>query len=146
MTASIQSHGFSLQDLRLDAPSIRTFIGLVLFMLASGLQHDCHAYLASLKQPRKDGLSAEQGGYKLPEHPAFNISLTPHYLAECVIYLSLAIVAAPRGDWLNWTFSSALLFVVINLGVTAHGTKEWYEGKFGPEKVKGTARMIPCVF
>ena len=84
--------------------------------------------------------------YRLPDHPAFNISITPHYFAECLIYLSMAIVAAPPGEWLNRTLCSALVFVMVNLGVTAFGTKNWYEQKFGRDSVRGKARMIPFVY
>ena len=44
------------------------------------------------------------------------------------------------------TFITALVFVMTNLGVTAHGTKQWYEKRFGGDAVKGKARMIPLVF
>ena len=84
--------------------------------------------------------------YKLPNHPAFHLTLTPHYFAECIIYLSLAGMAAPSGQWLNGTVSCALLFVAVNLGVTAHGTYDWYRQKFGKESLRGRWRMVPFVF
>lgn len=117
--------------------------GVLIFLLASGIQHDCHAYLASLKKPAKGETKSE---YKLPDHPAFHISLTPHYFVECLIYASLSIVAAPQGDWLNWTFVAALFFVAVNLGVTAAGTRKWYGEKFGAQAIAGRARMIPGVY
>lgn len=144
--AGIRKHTPSMKDLVVQAPSPRTFIGVMIFMLASGFQHDCHAYLASLKNSKKKDDGAAKSHYQLPEHPAFNISLTPHYLAECLIYLSMAIAATPRGGIFNWTFITALVFVMTNLGVTAHGTKQWYEKRFGADAVKGKARMIPLVF
>jgi 3-oxo-5-alpha-steroid 4-dehydrogenase 3 len=110
------------------------------------MQHDCHAYLASLKKPQKNAKGEMKTEYRLPEHPAFNLSLTPHYFAECLIYLSLSILAAPKGSMLNWTLVSALVFVAVNLGVTANGTRTWYEEKFGRDAVKGRARMIPGLF
>ncbi|KAJ5436320.1 hypothetical protein N7445_007205 [Penicillium cf. griseofulvum] len=42
-----------------NAPSLRTFVLIPLFLVASGLQHDSHHYLFSLKK------------YTLPEHPMF---------------------------------------------------------------------------
>lgn len=144
-TVNMLIHIPTAKDFAIDPPSIRTFIGLILFILASGLQHDCHAYLAALKDKKMDSIN-DKTGYRVPEHPAWNISLTPHYFAECLIYLALAITAAPQGDWLNWTLVSALAFVAVNLGVTAYGTKQWYERKFGVVAVKGKARMIPFVF
>lgn len=139
----LQSHKLSINDFTLTGPSLRTIIGVLTFILASGIQHDCHAYLASLKEI---GPSETKSEYKLPNHPAFNISLTPHYFAECLIYTSLSILAAPQGDWLNWTFVAALVFVTVNLGVTADGTRKWYREKFGADAVSGRARMIPSVY
>ena len=86
------------------------------------------------------------GSYKLPEHPAFSSLIAPHYTAECLVYVSLAIAAAPQGMWLNWTLVCALVFVAVNLGVTADGTKAWYERQFGRKAVEGKARMVPLVW
>ena len=122
------------QDLSLSAPSKRTLLCTPLFILASGIQHDCHAYLASLPK------------YTLPEHPMFQAIICPHYFAECVIYTSLAILGAPKGAWVNKTLCSALLFVIANLGATASTSKEWYAQKFGEEKVAGRWKMIPFVY
>lgn len=145
--AALRNHVFTMQDFTFAAPSLRTFLGVLTFILASGLQHDCHAYLASLKDSKKkteDKASASK--YRLPEHPAWNLSLSPHYFAECLIYLSMTIVAAPAHRYLNVTLLCALMFVAVNLGVTADGTKKWYAQKFGLENTQGRARMIPFVF
>lgn len=117
-----------------NVPSLRTFLCLPLFLLASGLQHDCHHYLFSLEK------------YTLPAHPLFNQIVSPHYTAECGIYLSLAIMAAPSGEFVNKTLISCLAFVAVNLGVTAGTSKEWYKQKFGEESVRGKWRMIPGVY
>lgn len=102
--------------------------------MASGVQHDCHHYLASLKK------------YAVPSHPLFLRVLCPHYTAECVIYLSLALLAAPQGEVLNKTLLCTLLFVVVNLGITAGNSKRWYIEKFGEESVRGRWRMIPGIY
>src|SRR3954468_8722038 len=93
---------------------IKTVAGLPLFVLASVVQHRCHAYLAGLKK------------YSLPQGGLFRHIVCPHYTCECILYLSLAVVAAPRGQLCNQTLLWAHIFVLINLGVTAHGTKRWY--------------------
>ena len=72
--------------------------------------------------------------------------ICPHYTAECLIYLSLALIAAPKGESINKTILAALVFVTVNLGMTADMSKEWYEGKFGKESVAGRWRMIPLIF
>ncbi|KAF2214588.1 hypothetical protein CERZMDRAFT_110213 [Cercospora zeae-maydis SCOH1-5] len=140
--SAIESHVFSSRDMTFSPPSFRAFAGFLIFVLASGFQHDCHAYLASLKG-RGKGATAT---YRMPDHPAWNVSLTPHYFAECLIYLAIAIVAAPQGHNLNVTMLCALIFVAVNLGVTADGTKKWYTQKFGVEQTNGRARMVPFIY
>lgn len=122
---SVTSH------LPFSAPSLRTLLGLPVFLLASGIQHDCHRYLASLPK------------YTLPQHPIFNSFVCPHYAAECMIYLSLAIISTPRGAWVNKTVFTAFVFVCVNLSVTASSTKHWYERKFGQDRVAHRWKMIP---
>ena len=109
-------------------------LSIPLFILASGIQHDCHTYLASLPK------------YTLPMHPIFQVLVCPHYTAECVIYLSLAIISAPRGAVINKTMFTAFLFVSTNLAVTASMTKEWYERKFGKELVAKRWKIMPSVY
>ena len=117
-----------------SAPSLKTIIGIPIFILASGVQHDCHAYLASLPK------------YTLPTHPNFQAIICPHYLSECLIYLSLAIIGAPRNTLFNKTILAAFIFVGANLAVTASNSKEWYEKKFGKEAVAGRWKMVPWLF
>ncbi|KAK1059209.1 hypothetical protein LTR74_012790 [Friedmanniomyces endolithicus] len=155
---AVQAHTFSLDDIAVTGPDLRTFASVLLFILASGIQHDCHAYLAALKskpapQPSMTAVqnsgkvedeSHISGGYKLPDHPAFAYLIAPHYTAECLIYLSLTMVAAPQGGaWVDLTLACALVFVVVNLGATADVTREWYRGSFGEEAVKGKWRLVP---
>lgn len=136
-------------DLVLRTPSFRSIFSILLFLLASGFQHDVHAYLAHLKtspaskaQPNNNAPKT----YKLPTHPAFTPLICPHYTSEIIIYLAMAINAAPMGSWINATLGCAVVFVGINLGVTAWGTKEWYVRKFGEESVRGRWRMVPFVY
>jgi len=65
---------------------------------------------------------------------------------ECLIYLSIAMISAPRGAILNKTMFAALIFVSTNLGVTASTSKEWYEKKFGKEAVAGKWKLIPYLY
>jgi 3-oxo-5-alpha-steroid 4-dehydrogenase 3 len=109
-------------------------LAVPLFFLASGVQHNCHKYLASLKK------------YSLPEKGTFQWVLCPHYTCDCIIYLSLAIVAAPDGQILNKTISTVFLFTIVNLGITAESTRGWYAEKFGAERIAGRWRMVPFVY
>lgn len=102
------------------------------------LQHSYHAYLYRLRTTNST--------YQLPSHPSFPNLLCPHYTCETLIYLLLAFISAPTGKFVNWTVLSATVFVAVNLGVTANGTKEFYEQRFGPEKVRDRKRMVPNVW
>lgn len=115
-------------------PSVKTFIAVPLFILASGLQHHCHKYLASLKK------------YTLPETYPFQLAVCPHYTSECLIYVAIAIVSAPKGQVVNKTILAGMGFVFSNLAVTAVSTRNWYTAKFGPEKLKGRWRMVPYLY
>lgn len=97
-------------------------------------QHESHVYLASLKK------------YTLPSEGWFQHFICPHYTSECLIYLGMSIVSAPPDRYLNPTVSLGLVFVVVNLGTTASGTKAWYEEKFGREQVAPRWKMIPFLW
>lgn len=118
----------------ISKPSMKTWIAVPLFILGSGVQHDCHEHLASLKK------------YTLPDHNFFQWLLCPHYTAECIIYIALAIVSAPLGQTVNHTMGMALLFTFTNLALTAQTTREWSVAKFGSEKIRSRSRMIPFVY
>jgi 3-oxo-5-alpha-steroid 4-dehydrogenase 3 / polyprenol reductase len=107
----------------------------LLFGLASVLQHRYHRYLFSLKK------------YTLPDRSAFKYIISPHYTAECLIYVALSFLAGPTGWLVNNTMLCALLFVVVNLAVTAHGTKRWMLTKF-PDRTQDIQQrhlMIPFI-
>lgn len=113
---------------------LKAAIAAPLFSFAWISQYRCHRHLAGLKK------------YSLPDQGMFRYLISPHYTCECLIYLSLAIVAAPEGHSCNRTMLSALFFVAVNLGVTARGTKSWYIEKFGSDKVAVKKVMIPFVY
>lgn len=115
-------------------PSKSVGVATVVFIVASAKQSECHRHLAGLKK------------YTLPSEGWFRHIVCPHYTAECLIYLSLSLVAAPPGKLVNQTVFLGLIFVAVNLGTTAAGTKRWYGEKFGAEKVSDKWRMIPFIF
>lgn len=123
-----------LSGLHFSRPSSKTFIAMAMFCLASMTQNVCHKHLASLKK------------YSLPDHPFFRSLICPHYTCECLIYLAIAIGAAPEEHFLNGTVVAGLVFVASNLAVTANSTKKWYAEKFGEEAVKGRWKMVPFIF
>lgn len=115
-------------------PSTKTFIAVPIFILASGIQHDCHKYLAGLRK------------YTLPEHRLFQLVVCPHYTSECFIYIAIAIAAAPKGYAMNTTILSGLGFVISNLAVTADSTRRWYIEKFGVNRLRGRWRLLPYIY
>jgi len=109
-------------------------IAILLFILGSSIQHSCHKHLASLKK------------YTIPQHWLFQSIVCPHYTSECLVYVAIAIVAAPEGYILNRTVLAGLGFVVSNLAVTADSTRKWYVEKFGAKNLAGRWRMVPYVY
>ncbi|KAL1840097.1 hypothetical protein VTJ49DRAFT_792 [Mycothermus thermophilus] len=97
-------------------------------------QYRCHKHLAGLKK------------YSVPDAGMFRHYICPHYTCECLIYLSMAVATAPHGSLCNRTLLCAAIFVAVNLGVTAWGTRKWYAQKFGPSAVEGKWNMIPFLF
>ncbi|KAF3064714.1 Polyprenol reductase [Daldinia childiae] len=129
---SIQSS--DRRTFNIDIPSFNTVFGVITFWASWFMQYRCHRYLSQLKK------------YSLPVDGLFQYLVCPHYTCECVLYLSLALIAAPVGQLYNRTLICAVLFVAVNLGVTANGTKKWYSEKFGHERVQGKWKMIPGIF
>ncbi|KAK4106540.1 hypothetical protein N658DRAFT_413857 [Parathielavia hyrcaniae] len=118
-----------------DAESLlKMAVAIPAYLLAWMNQYRCHKHLAGLKK------------YSLPEDGMFRHYICPHYTCECLIYLSMAITTAPRGAWCNRTLLCASIFVVINLGITASGTRKWYAEKFGIGPVAHKWNMIPFIF
>ncbi|KAI1646315.1 uncharacterized protein F4817DRAFT_340475 [Daldinia loculata] len=118
----------------IEIPSFNMVFGVITFWASWFMQYRCHSYLSQLKK------------YSLPVDGLFQYLVCPHYTCECVLYLSLALIAAPVGQLYNRTLICAVLFVAVNLGVTANGTKKWYSEKFGHERVRGKWKMIPGIF
>ena len=120
----------------------RNLVCILVFLAASWEQNRCHLYLSSLRK------------YTLPTKSIFQYIVAPHYTMECVIYLTLAILNAPvdghsgHPTAINWTLFCALVFVVVNLGVTAGGTKHWQLDKFPDQKcaILKKWKMIPMMY
>ncbi|KNC54547.1 uncharacterized protein AMSG_10396 [Thecamonas trahens ATCC 50062] len=60
---------------------------------------------------------------------------------EVIVYFAIAAA----GRW-HHALTTGVLFVVINLAVTASATAEWYVAKFGQDAIVGKARLIPGVW
>ncbi|AEO70655.1 uncharacterized protein THITE_2122302 [Thermothielavioides terrestris NRRL 8126] len=118
----------------LSIANARTAIALVFFLSGALLQNQSHRHLASLEK------------YSLPSAGMFKYIICPHYTAECLVYLGLALAAAPEGRVLNTTLLAALLFTFTNLAISAKTTRDWYSEKFGADKVAKKWNILPFVF
>ena len=120
--------------------TLKMSFSIAIFFLAYFAQEQAHKYLASLpKSP----------SYTIPSHPLWKYLIAPHYTSEVLIYLSLAILTSPDGFPLNPLLGSALVFVIVNLGVSSEITRRWTVEKFGKqgkEWVRTRWRMVPFVF
>ncbi|KAF2274958.1 uncharacterized protein EI97DRAFT_451198 [Westerdykella ornata] len=119
-------------------PSFRVMLVAPAILISQALQHSYHAYLYRLR--------TSHSTYQLPCHPLFPSLLCPHYTCEILIYLLMAFLAVPTPKQVNWTLLCATALVAVNLGVTASGTKVWYEQRFGADKVRSRRRMIPWLW
>lgn len=135
MAGAILHNGLLSTTQQITADALfKVAVALPMFVFAWVSQYRCHKHLAGLKK------------YSLPDVSMFRHLVCPHYTCECLIYLSLAIVAAPEGQLCNRTLLCGLVFVAVNLGVTARGTKSWYIEKFGSEEVAGRRVLIPLLY
>ncbi|KAM7192529.1 Polyprenol reductase 2 [Rhypophila sp. PSN 637] len=120
---------------------VKLAIGTATFLYAYTHQYITHAHLASLRKYSLPSSDPKESGTRL-----FKYLVCPHYTCECLVYLAIAITASPAGQVVSKTLLCGLVFVVVNLGVTARGTRAWYVDKFGKDAVKGKWNMIPWVF
>jgi 3-oxo-5-alpha-steroid 4-dehydrogenase 3 len=119
-----------------DAMDKHTLSAVSLFVTASIWQYNVHSMLASLR-PR----TTAKPTYTSPPESSvsFQLFLTPHYTAEILIYLSMALLSR------NWTMFSALLWVTVDLSVSAAETRQWADTKFRGSEW-GRWNLIPYVY
>lgn len=118
-----------------NAFNLARIVGCVfVFFQSSYQQYHVHKYLASLKE------------YRVPDHPIFKKTnlICPHYGFEVNIYLALAILTARGTRIFNLTMLCAVLFVAVNLGITADLTKKWQMEKFPKQlaEIASRRRML----
>ncbi|KAF9170983.1 hypothetical protein BGX21_007274 [Mortierella sp. AD011] len=117
---------------------LQTWIGFALFLWGSLHQYRCHVILANLRKPSSRGASAgvqRQQEYKVPFGDWFQYLVTPHYSAEMVIYLGLYLMVSsslslPISPTVP-TMLYSLVWVIVNLGIVARETDQWYRTRFG---------------
>ncbi|GJJ74142.1 3-oxo-5-alpha-steroid 4-dehydrogenase 3 / polyprenol reductase [Entomortierella parvispora] len=130
---------------RADTPSalsttgvVQCLVGLGLFLWGSFHQYNCHVILADLRAPKTApantssfSAKATSTEYKVPFGDWFQYMVAPHYSAEMVIYFGVYLMASARTR--APTMLIAWIWVVINLGIVARETDQWYRAHFGEQ-------------
>lgn len=88
---------------------------VIIFILGSILQSSSHYHLSTLVK------------YSLPTFSLFQITACPHYFAEIIIYSSLLLITPTD---LRPTVILLVLWIVVNLTVSAEQTLQFYRKKF----------------
>uniref|UniRef100_A0A4W3IM30 Polyprenal reductase n=1 Tax=Callorhinchus milii TaxID=7868 RepID=A0A4W3IM30_CALMI len=113
--------------------------GLTLFFWATVHHHKSHIILASL---RKNKLGEVVNlSHRVPHGDWFEQVSCPHYLAELLIYLALAMVFGGR----HLTWWSVVLYVLSSHAMMAVQSHEFYVNKF-ENYPKNRKAFIPLIF
>mmetsp|Transcript_8706 Transcript_8706/g.12999 ORF Transcript_8706/g.12999 Transcript_8706/m.12999 type:complete len:302 (-) Transcript_8706:30-935(-) len=107
--------------------------GLSLFFAASYHQHRAHRILARIR----DNLHGRR--YGVPFGDWFRLVSCPHYLAEILIYSSLAIILETVTQWL------CVAWVILNLTITGLRTHRWYHQTFPNYSSLRRRAIIPFI-
>ncbi|KAM8939503.1 polyprenal reductase [Pelodytes ibericus] len=99
-------------------------IGLMLYIWASGHQHKTHIILANLRKSKSGEIVSMN--HVVPHGDWFEYVSCPHYFAELLIYVSIAILFGLV--YITWWF--VILFVLFNQALAALLCHEFYHDKF----------------
>lgn len=90
-------------------------------------QHSIHTYLYGLRQNKK------------PAFPiAFKYTLFPHYTCEIAIYVILSLLSSCGPSIVVW--------VCVNLVVSANEQYKWYSKEFGKDVIGSRKRMLAFIW
>lgn len=98
--------------------SFASYVGIVLFFVASYHQFRCNIILSRAKAAAK--------GYVIPRGDWFEYFTCPLYTTEVLIYIALWAISAFQ----NTNVGFIVVWVVSNQAVSAYVTRRWYLGKF----------------
>ncbi|KAM4710318.1 polyprenal reductase [Discoglossus pictus] len=114
-------------------------IGVMLYIWASLHQYRCHVILANLRKSKSGKILNLK--HAVPCGDWFERVSCPHYFAELLIYISIAIVL---GLW-NTTWWLVVIYVLFNQALAAVLSHEFYHEKFDNYPVERKA-FIPFIF
>uniref|UniRef100_A0A6J0TIV0 Polyprenal reductase n=1 Tax=Pogona vitticeps TaxID=103695 RepID=A0A6J0TIV0_9SAUR len=99
-------------------------LGLLMFIWASVHQHRCHVILANLRKT-KSGKVVNMD-HRIPFGDWFEMVSCPHYFAELLIYISMAVTFGLK----NFSWWLVVMYVFFNQAVSAVLCHEYYQSNF----------------
>lgn len=116
-------------------------VAIVVFYFASKIHHSTHAQLASLRRNKSGHIVTTN--YKMPKGGWFETLgvSSPHYLAEILIYASIAVTLGCHGT--TWCLLTA--YVTANQAYHAYHTQQLYQHKFD-DYPKDRKMLVPFLF
>ncbi|KAJ1822102.1 hypothetical protein LPJ56_003134 [Coemansia sp. RSA 2599] len=119
-------------------PAWAALAGIALYAYASVHQWRCHHILYKLRRRAM----LQSSGYVVPEGDLFSFVACPHFLCEILIYLAIWTATGFQATTLVWT----ICWTVINLGITARETQQWYRRTFGSKYPRSRKALVPYMW
>ena len=134
INASWVGHDLALLNAEEFTVSLKTIVGLVMFILGMVVNVSSDYHLQSERRRR-----GETGGqYILPEWGLYKYIVSPNYAGEILEWTGYAILLGRESGW------SFVAWTICNLGPRARSNLAWYKKKFG-DKVNNRKGIIPGV-
>jgi hypothetical protein len=134
-----------------DFSLIFAYEGILLFCIGSYKQYESHVILAKLRGKEVDTVKhhyqqfhpdlTPRHQYYIPFGGWFTYCSSPHYFCEILIYCSFAFISS-----FDLVQCLCLVWVAMNLFITADATHQWYQRKFAEEYPRHRTRLIPFLY
>ncbi|XP_075422535.1 polyprenal reductase isoform X1 [Ascaphus truei] len=134
----LDSRTVSVEDLLMQTRCYHA-LGMMLYIWASIHQYRCHVILANLRKSKAGKIV--NMNHAVPSGDWFDRVSCPHYFAELLIYVSIAIIF---GLW-NMTWWLVVIYVLFNQALAALLCHQFYHEKFDSYPVNRKA-FIPFLF
>jgi len=128
---------YKVTDLGAELLTIPNILGVVLFLYASYHHNYVHVQFANFRKDREGKVTGT--GHVIPHGGWFEYVSCPHYLAEILIYIAMAIV----GGLAHMTLLSVIIFVLDNQVVAAYISHRWYKETYKEKYPKNRRAIIP---
>lgn len=108
-------------------------VGLVLWVIGTGLNFQHHRLLANLRKPGETE-------YKVPSGGLFGLVACPHYLAELIGWWGYALIFHHIAGVMLW------VVMAMYLAGRAHATLRWYRERLGDRVPANWKRLVPFIY